>query len=83
MINPETLRGRQETAYEREQAGAGNITRAEGATYQPPTGFGYEGEQRLGLDNVMYTWSSATNSWIPNQAGGANLATMGAYGTYG
>ena len=68
---------------ERERAGAGLVTRDEGVSFQPPTGFGYEGERRLGFDNVMYTWSSATNQWIPNQAGGADLATMGAYGTGG
>ena len=72
-----------EEQKERERAGAGLINREQGASFQPPTGFGYEGEQKLGLDNVMYTWSSATNQWIPNQAGGADLATMGAYSTGG
>lgn len=69
--------------------GAVDPTTGESIQFQPPTGYGYEGEQRIGQDGVMYTWHPQTNSWIPNQAGsgglysGGDLASMGAHSTYG
>ena len=69
--------------------GAVDPTTGQSAQFQPPTGYGYEGEQRIGQDGAMYTWHPQTNSWIPNQAGGmglyggGDLASMGAHSTYG
>ena len=82
--DPSTLASNTEQREIREALNRGEtITRGQGEQWQPPSGMGYDGEQRYGSDGIVYTWNSASGQWIPNQAGGTNLATMGAYGTYG
>ena len=80
--NPGALARNTEQRQIREALNRGEtLSRGEGQQWQPPTGMGYEGEQRYGNDGIVYTWSSSTNSWVPRLSeSGAGLEARGAYG---